>query len=314
VLQNSLLWSPAVFAALAGLAIVLVWNALRPAPQRTDVVERLDEYLDRGDIVMDEALSQPFVNRAIAPAARGVLRSLGRLLPQQNAERTRAQLEQAGNPYGLTVLDYYGVRLLVFLAVVVGAYLLTARSQGFWISVRNAALAGVFGFILPVYWLRSRVRNRKHDIQRALPDALDMLTIGVEAGLAFESAMVRVGEQWKNALTREFRRAVGEMRVGMTREEALERMAERCDVPDLTTFVAVLVQSGQMGVSIADVLHAQAEAMRIRRRQRAEELARQAGIKMLIPLVFFIFPALMIAILGPAVPGFIELWQSISGP
>ncbi len=126
-----------------------------------------------------------------------------------------------------------------------------------------------------------------------------MLTIGVEAGLAFESAMIRVGEKWDNVLTQEFRRAVAEMRVGMSREDALTRMAERCDVPELTTFVAVLVQSSQLGVSIAQVLHTQAADMRMKRRQRAEELARQAGIKMIIPLALFMLPALFVVILGP---------------
>jgi tight adherence protein C len=140
-----------------------------------------------------------------------------------------------------------------------------------------------------------------------------MLTIGVEAGLAFESALLRVGEKWNNALTREFGRAVGEMRVGTSREAALQRMADRCGVPDLNTFVAVLVQSTQLGVSIAQVLHTQADQMRVKRRQRAEELARQAGIKITFPLVFFIFPALFVVILGPAVPRIMETLGAMSG-
>jgi tight adherence protein C len=133
----------------------------------------------------------------------------------------------------------------------------------------------------------------------------------VEAGLAFESALMRVSEKWHNPLTDEFRRTVGEMRVGTSREVALLRLAERCDVADLNTFVAILVQSSQLGVSISQVLHQQAAEMRLKRRQRAEELARQAGIKIMIPLGFLIFPALFVVILGPAVPTIASAFQGI---
>ncbi len=308
------LWTPAVGATLAAVAVVLAWIAFAPpAPQR-NVQDRLDDYLERGDIVLDEDMSRSIVRRALWPALRSLLAALGRLLPNRGLERTRQQLQRAGNPYGLSALDFYGLRLLLLVVAIGAALFFTLRQSNLLNAIQAVILATALAYILPLYWLRARVRNQRNAVIRALPDALDMLTIGVEAGLAFESAMVRVGEKWDNALTREFRRAVAEMRVGATREAALTRMAERCDTPDLTTFVAVLVQSSQLGVSIAQVLHGQAQAMRERRRQRAEELARQAGIKMLIPLVFFIFPALMVAILGPAVPGFIELFDSITGP
>jgi len=171
----------------------------------------------------------------------------------------------------------------------------------------------VVGFLVPRLWLRLAVGRRKHDILRALPDALDMLTIGVEAGLGFESAMVRVGQKWDNALTRVFRRAVGEMRLGAARDVALEHMAERSGVPELRTFIAVLVQSSQLGVSIAEVLHTQAAQMRVRRRQRAEELARQAGIKLIFPLAALILPALFVVILGPTLPAFQRFFATMLG-
>jgi tight adherence protein C len=192
-----------------------------------------------------------------------------------------------------------------------GYLLLFGRGQAPGIAVRNTLLLGVLGYILPVYWLRRRVRSRQHAIVRALPDALDMMTIGVEAGLAFESAMLRVADQWDNPLTQEFRRAVAEMRMGTSRNEALKRMVERTGVKDLSTFVAVLIQSSQLGVSIAEVLHSQADQMRVKRRQRAEELARQAGIKMIFPLALCVLPATMIVILGPTIPIFIDLFRSL---
>ena len=180
-------------------------------------------------------------------------------------------------------------------------------------ALRNALLVGGLGYFLPLLWLRRRVRRRQHEITRALPDALDMLTIGVEAGLAFESALLKVGERWNNALTREFHRAVAEMRVGTARDLALQRMADRTGVQDLGTFVAVLVQSSQLGVSIAQVLHTQAAQMRVKRRQRAEELARQAGVKMVFPLVFLIFPAMFVVVLGPGIPAMLSLMNRFTG-
>jgi tight adherence protein C len=222
-------------------------------------------------------------------------------------------LLQAGQPAGLTALDLLGLRLLLILSLGGGYFLTLGRALPFTAALRNALIAGGIGFFAPLYWLRSRVRRRKHSITRALPDALDMLTIGVEAGLAFESALIKVGDQWDNALTREFRRAVAEMRVGTQRDVALQRVAQRAGVPDLGTFVAVLIQSSQLGVSIAQVLHTQAAQMRIRRRQRAEELARKAGIKMIFPLACLIFPAMLVVILGPSIPTFISFFSGPGG-
>ncbi|MFH1085699.1 MAG: type II secretion system F family protein, partial [Chloroflexota bacterium] len=135
----------------------------------------------------------------------------------------------------------------------------------------------------------------------------------VEAGLAFESSLMRVGERWDNPLTYEFRLALTEMRLGTPRDAALTRIVERTDVQELRTFVAILVQANQLGLSIADVLHSQAEQIRWKRRQRAEELAAQAGLKMLLPLVFLIFPNVMIVTLGPLVPVFIDLFGQMTG-
>ena len=136
-------------------------------------------------------------------------------------------LWQAGSPMGLTVLDFTGLRLLCVVIFGAGFFFLMGRTLPFSTALRNALLVGALGFFAPLFWLRSQARRRQHEIRRALPDALDMLTIGVQAGLAFESALVRVGEKWDNALTREFRRVVAEMRVGTAREVALRRMADR---------------------------------------------------------------------------------------
>jgi tight adherence protein C len=147
-------------------------------------------------------------------------------------------------------------------------------------------------------------------IRRGLPDALDMLSVCAIAGLGFDQSMRRVSEHWDTPISNEFGRVVAEMEMGVSRREALRSMAERLNVSELSSFVSVIIQSEQLGMSIADTLHAQAEQMRIERRFRAQEIARTIPIKMLIPLAFLIFPALMAIIIGPAVPALIELFQN----
>lgn len=169
---------------------------------------------------------------------------------------------------------------------------------------RRVMILGVLaavGYYLPALWLKSRTSSRQREVTRSLPDALDLLTICVEAGLGFDGALARVAEKWDNELSREFTRVLQEVQLGKLRREALRAMANRIDVQEVSTFVAAIVQAEELGVSIAKVLHIQAEEMRRRRRQRAEELARQAPIKMLPAIAFLIFPAIFVVLLGPAV-------------
>ncbi len=301
--MGGLVISPLAFGVLIGLASACILLAFRPAKASQPVLQRLDDYVDKTDLVEQEEMRRSFVARVLLPILRRLLRTLGRLAPQHMIETTQELLVRAGRPGGLTALDFFGLRLLTCL---------TMGGAGFWVASKRmpltkaffaAVIMGAIGLLLPTMWVRQRVSQRQREIERALPNALDMLTIGVEAGLAFESALLRVAEQWDNALSREFRQVVLEMRVGTPRDVALERMAERADVADLRTFVVVLVQSTTLGVSIAQVLRNQSVVMRQKRQQRAEELARQAPVKLSIPLVLLIFPALLVVILGPAIPG-----------
>jgi len=163
-----------------------------------------------------------------------------------------------------------------------------------------------FGFFMPVIWLGSRIRSRQSEIVRALPDALDLLTICVEAGLGFDAAISKITEKWEDPLSMEFGRVIQEIQLGKLGREALRDMSDRMDVPDVTTFIAAVVQAQQLGVSMSKVLRIQSDQMRMRRRQRAEEKAHQAPVKMLFPMAFLIFPALFIVLLGPAVILIIE--------
>lgn len=313
VLGNGVLWSPMTFGVLVALAAGLIWLAFTPAWSKRDVESRLDDYLDRAALLEPGDMSQPFGGRVVLPLVRRLLRAFGRLTPKRRLESTQQMLIEAGEPGRLTALDFFGLQLLLTVLLGAGYFFLLGRAVPFNEALRNTLFAAVLGYLLPAQWLRRRARQRKHDILRTLPDALDMLTTGVEAGLAFESALLRVGERWDNALTHEFLRAVSEIRVGSARDVALQHMAQRAGVLELSTFVAVLIQSTQLGVSIAQVLHTQAAQMRIRRRQHAEELARKAGAKMVFPLVFLIFPALYVVILGPAMPGLIATMKRLGG-
>jgi tight adherence protein C len=173
-----------------------------------------------------------------------------------------------------------------------------------------SGVLALVGYLLPVFWLRQRIKKRQKVILKTLPDAIDLMTISVEAGLAFDGAMQRVADKWDNALANEFKRAISEMRVGKSKRDALHELVLRTGVPDLSTFVASIIQADQLGVSIAKVLRIQSEQMRIRRRQRAEEQAHKAPILMMIPMVFLIFPATYIVILGPAVPKIMQAFGS----
>jgi len=195
-----------------------------------------------------------------------------------------------------------------------GLALLYVRNVG-ELSMRSLAMlvvAPALGYYLPGFFLKRRIKERQHQIERALPDVLDMLTICVESGLGLEAAMLRVGDQWDNVLTREMGRAVREMRMGISRAEALRHMVQRTETSDLAAFVAVVVQAEQLGVSIANVLRTQSDQMRVVRWQRAEEQARGAPFKMVFAMVFLIFPSLFIVILGPSIPRFQEFLQGMT--
>ncbi len=313
------LTSPWTFAALTGVAFAFLWFAV--APSGADVAEesRLRGYLrGRGDIVEDAEFARSFLRRALAPALRNFLKTLGSLTPIQDVQRVQQRLSEADNPGGLTVPDILGLQILlmVFLG---GGYLAITYLMGNLGTTapltlaRNGGLLALLGFLAPRLWLRSRADARKREIVRRFSDALDLLSVSVDAGLALDSAMVRVCERWDNALTEELNRVVREIRVGTPRNVALQRMAERTGVPELSTFVGVLIQSSELGVSIAHTLHTQAAQVRLRRRQRAEELAHQASVKMVFALVFLIFPALLVVLLGPGVPRIFEALGTMGG-
>jgi tight adherence protein C len=285
-------------AFLAMLLIVLGIASPRPADE---VEARLVEYGGRPMSLEEIELAQPFSQRILVPLLHASAQFMGRFTPQRSLEATAHKLELAGNPNNWSATEFLGIRGLAALILAILAFFVTMLADvPLMQRVGLVAVLGFLGYFLPTVWLGRKIRGRQDEIVKTLPDALDLLTISVEAGLPFDGAMQRVADKWDNEISKGFQRLLTEMRVGKSRREALRDMADRMDVPDVTSFVAALIQADQLGISIAKVLRIQSEQMRIKRRQRAEEKAQQAPIKMLIPMTFLIFPTILIVILGPA--------------
>jgi tight adherence protein C len=292
---------PLIVAVGGFLAVMLVVIGIT-SPRPSDQVEaRLLEYGDRAMTLEEIELSRPFSERILLPMIRASSAFVARFTPQRSIENTQHKLELAGNPNNWSAAEFLGIRGLAALLLAALTFVLLMLSEaGVTRQLLFSAVMGLLGFFLPVVWLGRRIKSRQDEIVKTLPDALDLLTISVEAGLPFDGAMQRVAEKWDNELSRGFQRLLAEMQVGKSRRDALRDMADRMEVPDVTSFVAALIQADQLGISIAKVLRIQAEQMRIKRRQRAEEKAQQAPIKMLLPMTFLIFPTILIIIMGPA--------------
>ncbi|MDD5467483.1 MAG: type II secretion system F family protein [Anaerolineales bacterium] len=296
--------------AIVGLvvigAVVLIVIGVRDVREEDPLQKRLEEFAMRGEATSLEEieLSQPITERVVLPLARKLGEIMLRFTPQNALQETARKIELAGSPRGMDPTIFWAARLLV--AIGVGGLIFFLLSIGLkdWPWTRKLMVILVFvviGFFLPELLLTSRIQRRQKEIRKSMPDALDLLTICVEAGLGFDGAMQKVTEKWDNELSLGFARALREMQLGKLRREALKDMADRMGVPEMTSFVAAVIQSEQLGVSMANVLRIQSDQMRIRRRQLAEEEAHKAPIKMLIPMALLIFPSICIVLMTPAV-------------
>lgn len=295
-----------------GLAMTLILYGLSQSKKPEALQKRLERLTVSLHPLEEAELEQPMADRVLKPWFHRQVQGAGRLAPARNMEKLRENLPRAGYPYGLTVLDFMGVKLLVGMLIGIGVLALFAlKGSSLLPALLLAGALGIIGFLLPDFWLGSQVKRRQKEIVRGMPDALDMLTICVDAGAGLDSAMLKISQKWRNAIATEFGKVVGEIRIGMTRREALQNMANRANVPDLSSFVAVLVQADQFGLSIATVLHTQSEQMRARRWQRAEEEARKVPTKLLFPLVFMVFPAMLAVTIGPAIPVLLKTFASM---
>ena len=225
-----------------------------------------------------------------------------RFTPQNVLEQTRKKLELAGNPGRMDASTFLILHFVaaIFLGCLIFVISLFSKTFTLPIKVLLVVAFTVLGYFLPDLLIKSRIDSRQKSVRKAMPDALDLLTICVEAGLGFDAAMAKVHEKWDNELALAFGRVIREIQLGKLRRDALRDMAERLGIAEMTSFVAAVVQSEMLGVSMAKVLRIQSDQMRVRRRQYAEEQAHKAPIKMIFPMGLLIFPALMIVLLTPA--------------
>lgn len=280
--------------------LTYLWVA--PSDDRAAILRRMQEIrrpvvIDRNEAV-DAELARPMRERVLLPLLGRLQEYLLRLTPGRAKERMQQHLDKAGRPVELA---YFAMMKAIGAVIGVGA----GGVLGFVGQGSNPALMpvvlGVLGAYLPDFWVSRQGSRRLRLLSSALPDVLDLLSVSVEAGLGFDGAVAKVAEKFPDPTSSEFQAYLREMRLGKTREEALRGLAERSRLPELQTFVAAVIQAEQLGAPMVRVLRAQADAMRERRKQRAEERAMKAPVKLLFPLVTFIFPTLFIVLLGPAV-------------
>ncbi len=295
-----------VVAAVAAGAILLIVIGLAGNAPVDPVQARLSQLGTMQARNLEELeLQAPIFDRTIRPLAARLSGTVARFTSTSFTQTTEKRLALAGNPGDLRVADWLGIKAV---GAIVGAaiFVILFVFPGFIglpvpVNFVMILVGLMFGYTIPEFWLGGRVRARQKAILLQIPDALDLLTISVRAGLGFDGALGKVVEKLKGPLTDEFRRALAEIRVGKARRDALRDIIPRTEVPALSNFIGAVIQAEQLGVSISKVLQVQSEQLRIERRQRAEEMAAKAPIKMLLPLVGCIFPTLFIVILGPAI-------------
>ena len=295
------------------IAVIAVsWRRNARGEEDDPLQARLAEFIQRGDVTSLEEieLSQPFSQRVLVPLINRLGEFSARFTPQRAIQSTARQMELAGNPWPIDAATFLAIRFI--LGVFLGGLAVVAFLGSTTWSTSDKAMfiggAAIGGFYLPHIMLTTRVTRRQKEIRKAMPDALDLLTICVEAGLGFDAAMSKVAEKWETELSLAFARVIREVQLGKVRRDALKDMADRLGIAEMTSFVAAIIQSEQLGVSMSRVLRIQSDQMRVKRRQRAEEEAHKAPIKMIIPMALLIFPTIMIIILTPAA---IQIMESL---
>ena len=251
---------------------------------------------------LDEELSLPFSQRILSPLSGSVATRLARLTPRSIREMVGEKLAAAGGLQGMGANEFLLLILFLSFALpLITAMLAMIAGAPVHQIVGFSLYAFALGLYLPFFILNRKIKSRRRSMVRDLPDVLDLLTVSVEAGLGFDGALHKLSEKMKGALVEEFSRLLNEIRVGVPRRNALLAMAGRCNLEDVSVFTTSLVQADQLGVGIGNVLRVQSAAMREKRRQRAQAAAMKAPVKMLRPLVMFIFPTIFVILLGPAV-------------
>ena len=264
--------------------------------RRKQVMARLENIQSMNPLLEDEEiLRQPMMERLIKPAYKNFLKFIGNVAPKQVKEKYENIINNAGSPKNVTFTRIFAIQIM-FSLLLGGFMFLIAKTK-----IILILLAVLIGFLLPISIVKTKADKRKKLIKRMLPDLLDLLYVSVEAGLSFDMALKKTSEKMLGPLSQEINKTLEEIRLGRNRKDALKGMVNRTGVEDLSYFVTSVIQTEQLGSDIANMLRIQSNTMRQKRRQRAEEAAMKVPVKMLFPLVFFIFPSLFIVVLGPAV-------------
>jgi tight adherence protein C len=297
-----------LLSLVVGLGVLMIFIGLARTPSRNTaemVQQRLTAYGGGGVgervLTLEEVeLQRPFSERFLRPAIERLGSIMSRSTPQKARQNLMNRLELAGRPGNLTPEDFAAVRIVAAAVMAaIGLLLGLLLKNPVYLAVA-VAVGAILGFYLPVLWLKQKVDKRRNEIQKGLPDAMDLLVIAVDAGLGFDAALARVTDKYKNALSDEFAKVLREVSLGRPRLEAMDEMGRSSGVEDLHNFIQAIIQSEQFGTGIGKILRIQADEMRRKRRQRAQEKAAQATLKMMLPMVGCIFPTLWIVLLGPA--------------
>ncbi len=292
------------------LVMLLFW---RIANQQEHLRSRVETIARMGQADEQDAseLSQPFTERFLKPLVQGLMKRLESLMPQTENPQLALNLKMAG--YRASTAEYNVYRLMaVLVALIIGGLLGTAMggaTGAFYIAPIGAAAA----LVVLRFLLKSSIKNRKFAIQKQLPEVLDLLSVSVEAGLGFDAALQRVAERAKGPLINELNATYREITLGRPRAEALRNFEQRCGLEEIKSFVGAIIQAEQLGISLKNVLKTQAQQMRLLKRQRVEEKAMKAPVKIIFPLVVFVFPVLFIILLGPAILSIINMQGMFGG-
>ncbi|MGD9567365.1 MAG: type II secretion system F family protein [Sedimentibacter sp.] len=264
------------------------------------------------EIVLDDDLNKSLSERFISPMTESIIKSLGKFIPEngsdnKKSESLRKQLRQAG--ISLMPKEYKAINVIIIIGSSALFFIIALLLNMNSFSVIIAPLFGAYAaFTIMRFSLMSRISMRKEKMERQLPDVLDMLSVNVEAGLGFEQAILHIIQHFQGPLIDELNITYREMSMGRSRRDALKLLGERCDVDDLKSFTGSINQASKLGISVKNILHAQASAIRESRRSKVEEKAHKMSIKILIPMVLFIFPVIFIVLMGPAVVSIIEMF------
>jgi tight adherence protein C len=309
-----------IIGLLAGLLgiILIVVGLQRFSKTQNAVSQRMQDFVENKEKksstglkfrLLPRELSGSFFNRTIKPAFENIIEFFGRFTPSKTVEKSEFLLTIAGNPSGMHAQQFYGVQVLFMVVGIVFAVLInySSRFANPWMMLLGILIILV-SLMIPRLWLNSKVKDRKDELRRNLPDALDMLSVCATAGLGFDQSMKKITEYWTTPLSLEFRHVLQDMDIGVSRGEALHNMSVRLDVTEISSFVAIIIQAETIGMSFSEVLHSQAKQMRILRQFRAKEIANSMPAKMIVPVVLFIFPALLAVIIAPIIPTLFDLF------